>query len=305
MAIRRLLGVYSLTLLGLFAASARRVLDLAPASAPLALWSPFLSPLVSAGCEMALLVSIPAAALCARASLLSARRTVVAALALALPTIMAALMLDTSGVAPGRMAQQLIDAARDACPDAPERSVPVPLLPLTWSCPPGAPAVASGRLPFGPKVDFRLATIRVSPDVKRIDIERLTLDAPPTPTRLGLHLRADRARLIGLAPWGRPRDLPAGERLLRCALIGAALVAAGLAFLARQRLGATLATLLGLSSGLILVLLQLTLDRHSAPDWSYWLGVAVGPLLLLGLGAGLAIAERRWRERSVVARGGS
>jgi hypothetical protein len=301
-AVRRLLGLYSLTLLVLFVVSARRLFELGPADAPLSLWSPFLKPLIGAACEMALLIAVPAAVLCARASGLGLRASVFAASVLLVPTIGAAVTLDTSSTAPGRVAQQLIDAARSTCPKSPERRVAVPLLPITWSCPRGAAPVASGRVPFGTKVDFSARTLRVSSDLRRIDLEQFTLEAPVSQTRLGLRLHTRRATLAGLAPWGRPRDLSSSGRLLRATLAGLAVLAAGLFLLQRRQVSAGAAAGLGLLSGALLVVLQSALDRFGAPVSSYWLGLLVGPLAVFALGF-LGLAWQRWRgSRSAVAR---
>jgi hypothetical protein len=49
-------------------------------------------------------------------------------------------------------------------------------------------------------------------------------------------------------------------------------------------------------------MLQRALDRHNAAESSYWLGLIVGPSVLIALGVMLEFAQRRRAERSGVAR---
>ena len=205
LAVWRLLAVYVTILVGVVAVSAQRLTALSLPAVPRALWGPFVRPLASAAFEMALLLAVPAAVLAARASGLSLRGTLLAAGALIVFNVSVAAGLEPGSVAPGRIAQQLIDSGRDSCPSSPGHQVVVPLVGLTWTCPPGQPARLSGHTPVGrPKVDYSATSLQVSEDLRQVEARGLALQVPASPDRFGLRATVGRARLRGLPPWVVP-----------------------------------------------------------------------------------------------------
>ena len=135
-----------------------------------------------------------ASAEAARAAGLSLRGVLVAAALLVAFDISAAVGLDPGVVAPGRIAQQLIETGRDSCSTSPGRALEVPLVGLTWTCPPGQPQRISGRSPVGrPKVSYSAASLRVSDDLRQIEVTGLALEVPASKELFGLRARVGRA----------------------------------------------------------------------------------------------------------------
>jgi hypothetical protein len=304
LAVWRLFAVYLVILAGVVAVSAQRLTALTLPAVPRALWGPFVRPLASAAFEMALLLAVPAAVLAARAAGLRLRATVLAAAALIAFNVATALGLDPGSVAPGRIAQQLIDSGRDSCPSSPGHRVVVPLVGLTWTCPPGEPARLSGHTPVGrPKVDYSATALTVSEDLRQIEVTGLALEVPASRERFGLRATVGRARLRGLPPWGRPAGRSTVSRLLSSVLACVATLAMALRVLFRLPLGSLLAALLGAAGGLCPLLANRALDRFGTASYSYWLVIVAGPLGVLLTALVIAGAQRAFRGRSSVARG--
>jgi hypothetical protein len=304
LAIWRLLAVYVTILSGLFALAARRLTDLALPGTPRALWIPFLRPLLSAAFEMALLLAVPAAVLAVRACGWSLRATLAVAVALTVGTLWASTALDPGLVEPGRIAQQLIDSGREACARSSERRVQVPLVGLTWKCPAEVAPRVSGRVPGGLKASYTAASIQVSPDLRQIEFTGLALELPPTAKRLSMKVSADRGRIRGLAPWGRPHGGASGGGRFSDSVL-AAWATLGAALFALSRLGPghwLIAALLGLGAGLAPVLVYQMLDRIGGASAWYWLAVPAGPLGVLLVSSIIVAVQRVLRGRSSVAR---
>lgn len=304
LAVWRLLAVYVAILAAVIAVSAQRLTALTLAAVPRALWGPFMRPLASAAFEMALLVAVPAAVLVAKASGLSLRGSLVAAAALIVFNVSAAVGFEPGVVAPGRIAQQLIDGGRDSCLSSPARELVLPLVGLTWTCQPGRPARISGRSPVArPKLSYSAASLQVSDDLRQIQAADLTIEVPASGDRLGLRARVRQAKLRGLPPWGHPAGRSTVSRLLSSLLACLATLVAGFALLPRLQIGSLPATLIGLAGGLCPLLANRALDRLGMPPFSYWLAVVVGPLGV-GLAALVVVGVlRALRSRSSVARG--
>jgi hypothetical protein len=298
-----LLAVYVAILAAVLAISAQRLSALSLGSVPRALWGPFVRPLASTAFEMALLVAVPAAVLAARAAGLSLRGVLVAAALLVAFDISAAVGLDPGVVAPGRIAQQLIETGRDSCSTSPGRALEVPLVGLTWTCPPGQPQRISGRSPVGrPKVSYSAASLRVSDDLRQIEVTGLALEVPASKELFGLRARVGRATLRGLPPWGRPTGRSTLSRLGSSLFACLATLAAGLAILPRLGVNSLVAVLIGLAGGLCPLLANRALDQLGTAPVSYWLAGLLGPLGL-GLGALVVVGVLRvLQRRSSVAR---
>jgi hypothetical protein len=251
---------------------------------------------------MALLVAVPAAVLTARASGLSQRAALLAATVLIGVSVSAALGLDPGSIAPGHTAQQLIDTGRDSCPTSPGRRVQVPLVGLTWTCPPGASPRASGQLPALPKAKYSATSLQVSADLRQLELTNLELNLPATQERLGLRTAVRHARVRGLPPWGRPAGRSTLSRLFGSVLACVATLALALVVLPRLRLGSLGAAVLGALGGLFPLLATRALDRFGLAASSYWVAAAAGPLGIALIAAGVAGLQRVFRGRSSVAR---
>ncbi|MFZ5891140.1 MAG: hypothetical protein ACOY0T_08820 [Myxococcota bacterium] len=301
LAIRRLLGVYGLVLLATLLISAWRLNELTLGSAARGAWLPFLRPLLGAGFEVSLLLAVPAALLAARAAGLSIARCAFAFALLSAIGVLAATRLDPGGLAPGQLAEALLREARDRCEMLPSRRADVPLIGMTWSCPAGAPATLTGRVPIAKRAEFSAGSIQLAPDLRTISLSELELSLPATLKRGPIHVSAQRAVIRGLSPWGRPADVPLARRLLRAVLAALATSAAGIAALLYWRWGQRATVGIALLAGLAAFATQRWLDRYTGPGVWYFGLVLVGPIAV-GL-AGLATnAINRFFRRSTVAR---
>lgn len=299
MAVWRALAVYLAIVAALVAISAQRLTTLA---LPRALWVPFLRPLASAAFEMALLVAVPAAVLAARGSRRSLRFTLLLGAALAAATAMAAAALDPVVLAPGQIAQQLIDSGRESCASSPGRRVEVPIVGLIWSCPPAGAVRVSGRLPSLPKAQYSAASVQVSADLREVELTGFELTLPATRERPGLRASVNRGRIRGLPPWGRPAGRAIAKRLLGSLLACLATVSAALLLLPRLRLGPFGAATWAALGGLFPLLAERKLDRLGNSSLSYWLASASGAIGVALLAILLALLQRAWQKRSAVAR---
>jgi hypothetical protein len=261
----------------------------------------FARPLVSAAFEMALLVAVPAAVLASRASAASLRFTLVLGAALTAATAGAAALLDPVALAPGQMAQQLIDSARESCPSSAQRRVDVPIVGLAWSCPPAGPIRASGQLPALAKAHYSARSVQVSSDLREVELAALELSVPPSGERPGLRAKVSRGRVRGLPPWGRPAGRPIASRLLGSALTCFATALCALLLLHRVRLSWFWAAVWAAAGGLLPLFVQRKLDRLGNSGFFYWtasisgaFAVALLALLVVGL-------QRALNRRSAVA----
>jgi hypothetical protein len=103
---------------------------------------------------------------------------------------------------PGEFANRLVATARSSCEA--EGVVPIPLLGLSVRC--GEQQRIEGPMPGVRAAQVAMRELRFSDDLRRVEIAGLDLSA----TRwLKVRLRADTARVAGLAPWSRsPRLSP-------------------------------------------------------------------------------------------------
>lgn len=300
-AIRRLLGVYGLILLGTLLVSAWRLNELTLGSAARAAWLPFLRPLLAAGFEVSLLLALPPALLTARTAGLSQRACAISFVFLAAVGALGAARLDPGSRAPGQLAEQLVQQAREACGESVDRRAQVPLMGLTWSCPRGEAAHLEGRAPIGKRAEFRATSVQLAPDLRSFSVTDLELRLGASLKRGEIRVSAQRARIRGLSPWGRPADVPLTRRLLRAALAALATSLAGLWAVERGRWRGALAGAAGLLAGVGTYLTQRSLDRLDASSAAYFSLALVGPAVI-GLVALLAYAIGRFSARSTVAR---
>ena len=300
MAIFRLIATYTLVLLATLSISAWRLNELTLGSAARGAWMPFLRPLIGAGFEVSLLLAVPAALLVARAGGLSRLGSLLAFVALGGIGVWGAVKFDPGALAPGQLADALLRQARGSCEHTPERKADVPLLAMSWSCA-SAPPRLQGRAPMGKRAEFSAAEIRLASDLRTISLDDLELRLGATLKRGEIRIRAGRATIRGLSPWGRPADVPLPRRLLRALL--AALLTCGAGMFAIERLGwrGRTALIVSLVGGIAEFLAQRRLDRLDSGSAAYFALTLTGPLAV-GLAALLLHAIKRYFSHSEVAR---
>lgn len=300
-AIRRLLGVYGLVLLATLLISAWRLNELTLGSAARGAWLPFLRPLLAAGFEVSLLLALPPALLAARAVGLSWLGCGAAFCVLAFVSVLSAIRLDPGTLAPGQLAEQLLRQAREQCVESPEHRAVVPLIGMTWSCPPGAAARLEGRAPIGKRASFSAAEVHLAPDLRALSVDELELRLGATVKRGEIRVSAQRATIRGLNPWGRPADVPLGRRLLRATLAALVTTLVGLWIREAQRWRSLLGAAAGLLAGVSAFLTQRSLDRLDASSTAYFSLALVGPCVV-ALIAAVTYGIKRFSRRTTVAR---
>lgn len=281
------------------AVSTLRLRDLALGSAPLTLWLPFIRPLFSAAFEAALLLGMPVAWLSAWTHTGAARtlgpytkRLLLFGLLLSAVSASGAVLTDVGSRSPGLLAQQLIEAARATCELSETRNVEVPLVAVAWACPLGGKPVVSGKAP-GLGVNFRAQSLEVSQDLRKVELTGVALELPKGAGKLNARIAAERARIRGLAPWGRPRHMSLGARLLFAAFGAFVTVAVAVRSFGGRR-EARFALPVGALCGVLLIATRALLDRWEAAAIVY---AALGPvaaLTVFGLALVLRVVPARW-----------
>lgn len=300
MAIFRLIATYTLVLLAALSVSAWRLNELTLGSAARGAWLPFLRPLIGAGFEVSLLLALPPALLVARASGLSRFASAIAFVVLAAIGVGGAVRFDPGALAPGQLADALLRQARESCEHTPERKADVPLLGMSWACTSGRPRL-HGRAPMGKRADFSAEDIRLASDLRTISLDDLELRLGATLKRGEIRIRAGRATIRGLSPWGRPADVPLPRRLLRALLAALLTCAAGVFAVDRLGWQGRTVLLVSLLAGIAEFLAQRRLDRLDSGSAAYFALTLTGPLVI-GLAALLLHAIKHYFRRSEVAR---
>jgi hypothetical protein len=191
---------------------------------------------------------------------------------------------------PGAFANDLLETARDSC--APGGSVPVPLLGLSVHCDP--PQRIEGPMPGVPAVQVAMEELVFSDDLRNVEIDALELVAARS---FRVHLKAQTARVAGLAPWSRSPRLSPLLRFSILLALGSALWLASLLTLrapteptatpsspsARRALRAVGWLLLALP-GALCAAVFVSLDQERAEPVSYLGAALLGALTASVLG---------------------
>lgn len=299
-AISRLIATYALVLLATLSVCAWRLNELTFGSAVRGAWLPFLRPLIGAGFEVSLLLAVPTALLVARAAGLSRRGVAVAFLLLAAIGAGGAARFDLGAQPPGQLADAMLRDARERCEGTPGRRADIPLLAMSWNCASSPPRV-EGKAPLGKRAAFSAAQIRLASDLRMLELDELELKIGATLKRGELRVRAARATIRGLPPWGRPADIPLARRLSRAVLAAVLTSIAGVWVLERARWDGRTGLLVALLAGSAQFLAQRRLDRLDSGFAGYFALTLVGPAVI-GLAALVLSTIRRYLSRSEVAR---
>ena len=212
------------------------------------------------------------------------RTTLVAAAGFALLSAIASLAWGREAAAPGRLARALVAESKLSCSDgaAGERAAYVPFVGLTWLCFPDAPPRLAGQLPTGGG-SFSARDISISDDLRSLELSDLRLMVGE---KGAISVRAEKAEVRGLAPWGRGSNLTPPVRALLLALTGAvmALLAAGIV-LARSIAHRLLSLLIGGAGPIASLLVLSRLEQGDHAPWTYLSVPAAGLLCLAAVTA--------------------
>jgi hypothetical protein len=185
------------------------------------LLAPFLVPVLGLSLEAGALVALSSAVLGVLARVppgdaLSRARATGALLGLLAFSVAAAQLIPRGTEHPGAFANDLVQSARSSCGTS--GKVPVPLLGFNVSCAP--PQRIEGPMPGARTVQLGMGQLTFSDDLRTVEIKALELSAASS---LRVRLRADTARVSGLAPWSRSARLSPLARFAVLAALGVVL----------------------------------------------------------------------------------
>ena len=220
-----------------------------------------------------------------------------AALAFALATVSAVSGVDAN--APGRVATELLLAARESCAGAATPlTYVVPFTGMTWLCAPGREPRLAGSVPPVAAVPWSIGRAgvltardaRISGDFRAIELDDARVALPGHPP---FAIHAAVVTMHGMAPWAHASTLAPILRALLFALSAwstSSIAAYGV--LRRAVRGRAGAIVLGAVGPLTALGLVRTLERSGAPTGAFW----IVPPLAAGAAAALAwlFARRRW-----------
>jgi hypothetical protein len=186
-----------------------------------------------------------------------------------------ALLADVGTRPPGQLAQELIETSRQTCETAPGRSIPVPLVKVAWACPPGGPTLVTGKAAELGGGSFTATSLRVSDDLRRFELADLKLELAPKGERIGARIAAGRAKIKGMPPWGRPRNVSLVTRLA-ASFLGASAAVGACVLAGRSTRWPSLLPAFGGIAGLVLLAAQQWLDRSGAGSGAYFAVVPAG-----------------------------
>jgi hypothetical protein len=233
-----------------------------------------------------------------------------ALVAVALCSGLAAAAWGREAAAPGKLLQDLIIEAREACEAAPRpAAVPVPLTGISWVCLPGEPARAVGEAPFGelsltaasdghaPRSPaFAARTLTLAGDLRSFEAGELLLLVPGDEAHGALRVTVGNAVIQGIPPLGRASNLRPAARALLIAgsTTGLAILAAALVLLRGVR-GRVLALAIGLAGPAGALMAFSSLERGAIGGAIYGLVPAAGVLAIGALALGMRLRERMER----------
>lgn len=216
--------------------------------------------------------------------------TLVAAAGFALLTALASLASGREAAAPGRLARALVAESKEFCHEGAigEHAAYVPFVGVTWLCFADAPPRLTGQLPTGGG-SFSARDLSISDDLRSLEFSDLRLMLGEKGT---IAVRAEKAEVRGLSPWGRGSNLTAAQRALLLSLTSGvlALLAAGIV-LVRSIAHRLLSLLIGSAGPIAALVMMSRLEQGDHAPWTY-LGVPAAGLFCLAVATALASLSR-------------
>jgi hypothetical protein len=220
------------------------------------------------------------------------RTTIVPAAFFAALAAVAALAWGTEAAAPGRLARDLLAESRRSCASAAAAgAVEVPVVGVTWLCSPSEPPRVVGSLPGGAHGTFTALDLRVSDDLRAIELTdmKIMFDAA-----LPVHVHAKAAGVTGLSPWGRASNLRPSARALLLSLTGAGLALLVALIVLRLGHSSRIAALVLGGAGPAAALMAFSaLERQAIGPWAY-VAVPFAAVFAVMAATGLMSLVRRW-----------
>jgi hypothetical protein len=206
------------------------------------------------------------------------RTTILAAFTFAALTAVASLAWGREAAAPGRLARALIAESKASCRGAGDRAAFVPFVELTWLCFPDAEPRLAGQLPGGGGA-FSAGDLSISDDLRSLEFSDLRILLGD---KGSITVRAQKAEIRGLAPWGRGSNLAAPLRAVLLAITGFTLALLGATMVLARSIAHRLRSLLVGAAGPIGALIALSrLEQGEHAPWTYLAVPAAGLALLL------------------------
>lgn len=270
------------------------------ASSSPALLVPFLLPVLGLALEAGALVALSVAQLSAQVrapqpSAFARARASLPLLGMLGVVLLVAETIPRGTEHPGAFANDLLATAQSSC--RPGAKVPVPLLGLSVSCEPAQRI--EGPMPGVPSIRVAMRELTFADDLRSAQMAALELHAARS---LVVSLRANSARVAGLAPWSRsPRVSPLARFAILAGLGAVLWLGACLAFRPRpaevsdaepssvdRRVLRGLAYALFAAPGAVMAAVFISLDQERAAPATYWSAALLGSLAL-GLVAGVLV----------------
>jgi len=197
------------------------------------------------------------------------RTTILPAAFFAALAAVAAAAWGAEAAAPGRMARELLAQSKQSCLAANvTQAVDVPIVGVTWLCNPGDPPRVVGSLPGGGQGKFSALDLRVSDDVRTVDLTDMKMllgDAVP------IHVHAKTASITGLSPFGRASNLRPAVRAMLMSLTGAGLALfVALVVLHGGHSSRVVAIAIGAAGPAAALMVFSMLERQPTGPWAYW-----------------------------------
>lgn len=217
------------------------------------------------------------------------------AVGLALAVSAAAWLGARDATAPGRIAQDLVDEAREDCARQERATVrAIPFVGMTWMCVPARPPRLLAQGLHG--ATFTATGIAIAPDLRSAEFSEAIFAVR------GATVRAGRLSLRGLPPFGPSARLAPPARALVLATSALAAATSALVLVLRGRARSRLRALaLGASGPLAALGVLRALERSAVPGPSFAAVPACGVLAVLA--AGFLVS--RLRRRNPTVRSGS
>ncbi|MET0592992.1 MAG: hypothetical protein ABW133_09850 [Polyangiaceae bacterium] len=217
------------------------------------------------------------------------RTTLVAALACALLTAAASLAWGREAAAPGRLARSLVEESKASCGQRGDHAAFVPFVGLTWLCFPEAKPRLAGQLPAGGGA-FSAEDLTISDDLRSLEFSDLRLLLGE---KGSVAVRAQKAEIRGLSPWGRGSNLTAPLRALLLATTGPILALLAATIVLARSIAHRLRSLLVGAAGPIGALVAMS--RMEQGDHAPWTYLAVPAAGLVCLFVASALVQIRLR----------
>jgi hypothetical protein len=205
---------------------------------------------------------------------------------------------------PGRVANGLLETAREACTaNRGNKTVVIPILGSRWRCnDSGSPTLVGNLTRSNASVSYSATGMSVSEDMTYVELNRLEVSTPAVQGRPAVRLTVEGAKLRGFFSLARPVKLGEWGRALFVAFSALFLSLLAVGVVGFSRASRYIAGAIGLSIALAAWLTLLYLDGRDIAGFSRYLLVLVVGAMTAGASLLLLRSELLLRNRTLVYR---